>query len=422
MTWQPLLTGDCRSSALRVVRDAARALADPPPCWVPPDSTGDYIRLANATLGGGRAGIALLFGYLAQIDPAETSYCAAARSLISESMRAAQSAVTNPSLFSGFSGIGWALAKLSQWQVLACDDDTFAPIDGALETYLDRRPWRLHIDLITGITGLAVYSLDRLPHPTAARCLALIVQHFESCADETPEGIGWFTRPELLQAESIRVTPNGYRNHGIAHGAPGIISVLARIAAAGIETDRAMRLLEGAVPRLLAARLESGNFPYMTGPGVAVRPSRLAWCYGAPGIATVVHDAGRLVDRSDWRAAAVRIGEWAAEVPPEQSGVEDAGLCHGAAGLAHMFNRLFQSTGNERFADAARRWLERALAYRREGEGVAGFRAFNPEPPPAAPFLDEPGLLLGAAGIAAALAAASSDVPPEWDRMFLMSA
>lgn len=420
MTWKPLLNEDDRSSALRVTRELAAVLADPPPSWVPPGSTDAYVQLANVALGGGRAGIALLFGYLARLYPEESAYAAAARELIVQAASAAQSAVMGPTLYSGFAGIGFALCKLNEWGVVPCDPSTFEAIDEALLLYLDREQWRLQIDLIAGIGGLAVYCLERLPSPTAARCLELIVRHFEAAAEETAQGITWFTPPEVLPAEALRLTPHGYYNQGFAHGAPGFLTVLARIAAAGVDAGRAARLVERGVPQLLSTRLENGNFPYMTGPGVSVRPARLAWCYGAPAIATAVNHAGMLLDRADWREEAVRIAEWACDVPADQSGVEDAGLCHGAAGLAHMFNRLYQSTGHQRLADAARRWVSSALAYRREGEGVGGYRAYNPEPD-GDRYLNEPGLILGSAGVAAMLAAATSDVDPDWDRMFLTS-
>src|SRR4051794_28544403 len=119
MTWQPLLTDESRSVALGVVRDVVAVLADPPSSWVPPGAAEQYVRIANATLGGGRAGIALLFGYLARIDPADDAFRAAARSLIVDSAGVAQSEVLGPSLFSGFPGVGWALGKLSAWDVVA---------------------------------------------------------------------------------------------------------------------------------------------------------------------------------------------------------------------------------------------------------------------------------------------------------------
>ena len=51
----------------------------------------------------------------------------------------------------------------------------------------------------------------------------------------------------------------------------------------------------------------------------------------------------------------------AAKRPRGFSGVVDAGLCHGAAGLGHVFNRLFQATGEQRLALAAREWFSVAL-------------------------------------------------------------
>jgi hypothetical protein len=91
--------------------------------------------------------------------------------------------------------------------------------------------------------------------------------------------------------------------------------------------------------------------------------------------------------------------------------VVDAGLCHGAAGLMHVFNRLWQGTGDEAFRDAAVRWAEKTLALR--GEGVGGYRSFNPLVE--AKWDDDPGFLTGAAGIGLALLAATSDVEPRWD-------
>jgi hypothetical protein len=36
-------------------------------------------------------------------------------------------------------------------------------------------------------------------------------------------------------------------------------------------------------------------------------------------------------------------------------------LCHGSAGLAHPFNRMYQMTADQTLADAARFWVERTL-------------------------------------------------------------
>jgi lantibiotic modifying enzyme len=93
----------------------------------------------------------------------------------------------------------------------------------------------------------------------------------------------------------------------------------------------------------------------------------------------------------------------AAARPPDQAGVSDPGLCHGSAGLAHLFNRMYQVTAEPALAEAARFWGERTL------ELCAT----------AAP--DHPGLLEGTAGIALALEALGTTAEPVWDQMLLIS-
>jgi hypothetical protein len=101
--------------------------------------------------------------------------------------------------------------------------------------------------------------------------------------------------------------------------------------------------------------------------------------------------------------------------------VVDAALCHGAAGLGHIFNRMFHATGEELFAGSAQRWLARALELRRHGEGIGGFLAAENHPEGGFNWVEDRSFLTGAAGIALALLAATTAVEPSWDRMLLLS-
>jgi hypothetical protein len=111
----------------------------------------------------------------------------------------------------------------------------------------------------------------------------------------------------------------------------------------------------------------------------------------------------------------------AAQRPPEQSGVRDAGLCHGAAGIGHLFNRMYQAMGDPTLGEAARFWFGRTLDMRRPGRGVGGYQAFHPVSPGDDTWVDDRGFLSGSAGIALALLAAVSPVEPAWDRVLLIS-
>jgi len=198
---------------------------------------------------------------------------------------------------------------------------------------------------------------------------------------------------------------------------PGVIPVLAAACRAGVAPDRASQLLDGAVAWLLAQRV-GGGFPYH-GDGGERHPARLAWCYGDPGIATALLAAARAVGEDEWRAAAVEIARGAARRDPGSAGIRDAGLCHGAAGLGHLFNRVHQGTGDAPCGEAARYWYRHALEMFPPEDWVTVFPSLQPQPDGSPRIVEETGFLTGVAGVGLALLAALSSREPSWDRVLL---
>ena len=418
MTWQSLLTGEQRDAALAAARAIADGLADPDTPWLAGNGS-DHARTQSASLGMGRAGVAVTLGYLslAGIDQAGD-----ARRLISDAADTIAAVVMGPSFYGGFSGVAWALGQLDEWEIARAGNGTFASLDAALARFLDRDDWPWHVDVVSGLAGFLVYALSRLPSADARAAIGAIVRLLEARAVELPNGISWLLPPSLLSVATREAAPQGCFNLGVAHGTAGVIAALSEVKRSGIEVERVRRLVERAVDWLLDSRLDgSWNFPPMNGPEVRIKPARLAWCYGTPGIAAVLLRAAKAFERSDWRDAALQIGTWAASRPADESGVVDAAFCHGSAGLGHVFNRLWQETGDDRFAAAAREWFGRALAAREAGEGIGGYRTNETTTVGDVVWTPEAGLVYGAAGIAAALAAACSDVEPRWDAVFLLS-
>jgi hypothetical protein len=124
--------------------------------------------------------------------------------------------------------------------------------------------------------------------------------------------------------------------------------------------------------------------------------------------------AGRLLGVPDWEREAIDLARNAANCAASRDGVLDTCLCHGTAGVAHIFNRMAQQTQDRALEDAARRWFERTLRMLPAGDVLAQF-------PSNVPDRRIRGLLLGASGVALALAAAISSASPDWDRVFLLS-
>jgi lantibiotic modifying enzyme len=414
MGWQPILKGVLKDQALETLAAVLEAL-----------STRERDLDDAPSLAGGTAGLAILHGYLAQTESGQDHAAAAVCCL----RRATAAVADDPgaaSLYGGLTGVGWALAHL-QGRLPGLDgEDELAEIDQVLSQHLDQSPWPDTYDLIDGLAGFGVYALERLsPGADAARlaavaCLERVIERLAETAQHRSDGITWVSCQEWLPPKYRHHYPERYYNLGLAHGVPGVVALLGWAWAAGVAVAQARPLLQGTVRWLLAQQMPEG-FPSGIDKERPDKPARLAWCYGDPGIAASLLWAARLVDEPAWEQEARAIARRAAQRPPEESGVVDAGLCHGAAGLGHLFNRLFQATGDQCLAEAARFWFERTLQMRRPCRGVGGYEAWQLDDDGQVTWIADPGLLTGAAGIALSLLAATTTVEPAWDRLLLVS-
>ena len=426
MKWRPLLEGSLAAQAREAVEEIAAAVSAPSG-WMP-ENLNDTTRVTwRAGIAAGAAGKALLYSYLALDreqsgasgpgDPSET-----ALELLDQASEALAEVPMGEGLFTGFPGIAWLNDHLRGRLYETDGDDANREIDEALIELLSKPRPKAEYDLINGLVGIGAYALEGLPRPTAARCLELAIERLEERAEQGPEGIAFFNPPESLSPYQAEAYTKGLYNLGASHGLAGAVAMLGGACRAGVAEERARPLLAGAMEWLRRHQhppSEGFCFPHFFHPEIPSATCRIAWCYGDPGMAATLLAAARGAGVEDWEKMALEAALSAAERPEEASRIRDAGLCHGAAGIAHLFNRLYQATGEEKLAEAARFWYGWALRFRQPGEGVAGFRSWTTDNDGNQDWRSDPGFLEGAAGIGLALLAAISPVEPEWDRLLL---
>jgi hypothetical protein len=404
-------------------RDAAHARA------TLADLSATYLRLRTArqtdiSLGGGLAGLALVNAALEPLFP-RRGHAARAEEALARAFAHLSRKAFVPGLYRGLAGLGWVTSRLVAHGA-GEDDDPCAVFDDAIGGLLEKTSWTDPFDVVHGLAGFGVYALERLPSAPkpAKRLLARVVSHLGRTARRRRPGIAWWSDPAW---NPVRRRQTGEYNLGLAHGGPGVIALLGRVVAADVDPStrkEARALLASAVPWLLAQRLPpgaQGSFTYTLAPGEPRDPARLAWCYGDASIAVALLGAARAARKPAWERLALRLGLGAAARPQADAGVVDAGLCHGAAGVAHIFHRLHLETGEPRFAAAARSWFTQTLALREPTRGFAGFRAFVPDTKGGGRWHVDAGFMTGAAGITLALVAATTNRAPEWDRLLLLS-
>lgn len=329
---------------------------------------------------------------------------------------AAEHRTSNLALFAGATGLQWTLDALSQVlyeEQAGADADLDRVLAEALREDRSER-WQGHHDLVSGLVGIGVYALA---NPRAGRrealCGAIVDQLERTALRPAPDQAAWITEPSLLAEDARERFPRGRIDLGLAHGVPGVAAWLADVVAhpelAGELQQRAGHLLDAAIAFLLARReahRHPHGHPYFVEPDgrpVATPRVRLAWCYGDLGIAWALTRSASARGRADWAEAGQAAGARAAARAALDSGVSDPWLCHGAAGVAHVFGCLVRETGDAIYAGAARRWWHRALELA-DGETLRA----------------APALLEGAAGLGLALSATLRDEPPRWNAMLLL--
>ncbi len=420
-TWSPLLDGALAAEAERRAGEIAEALAGDADAWrLASARKPDGIR--SISLGLGRCGFALFHAWHHRVLGAPGAAEIAHRRL-AESIELLPAMTMDESLYCGFPGVAWTTEHVLRVLEAGDGDDPVEAVDEALLDFLADPAFRPNYDLIGGLVGIGVHALERRARPTGPLIAECVLARLEAMARPLPPGVTWPSGGLTRRAMADDVRPEDrYYNLGMSHGVPGVIAILARLASLPPLRERALALLAPGTAWLLAQRLPAdaiGAFPDYVADDIAPKPARLAWCYGDPGVAIALLAAGRALGDPAIEAAALETAHRAASRALETSEVVDAGLCHGSAGLAHTFNRLHQATGDAACRRAAIEWYERCLVRVDDRPNIAGFATFCFERDHAGEYLEDPGLLTGAAGTGLALLAAISDRDPAWDRFLL---
>lgn len=389
-----------RRAAEAALADIAEVLEHPPP---PHD--GD--KLLTVSLLSQDPGYALFYAYLDRLQPAARHRKRAQRHL-ARAMAMLPKASGRPFFSYGFTGASWAFQHLDRWMI-EMPPDGLDDIDAALCEIVERAP-TVSFDIQHGLAGFGIYALERLPAPGARRLLELIVARLGRMAEPGTEGTTWrMVNAQWVEAPYLEQLERGMYAPGVFNGVAGIAGVLGGAVGAGIA---ARPLLEGALGWIWYA--------------LRRMPRSATWMDGALGIAAVVHAAARRAGLASWEQRAHDLALAIARARPR---LVQSGLAAGAAGAALVFARLYRTTGERRFADAAVAYLERLLRRRRPGEGLAGYRWYSPvwqrgyvgDPDFPTGWIGTPGLLVGVTGIGLALLALLDDGDPAWDRALLLS-
>lgn len=402
-TWTPLLADSLQAPAVAAVEAIAQ------------DLRGKYPEARDYSYAGGLGGVVLFLATWASTGGSNADR-AAALSYLERAWRKAEAEPVTLGLFAGLTGLVLVSREVSQLLGVRGVPDGVEEIDSTLIEVLERERWKLQYDLIYGLAGLGVYAALHPDREVGRAIGSLVVEQLGALAIDDDGGLRWATPREYRPLARRETLPAGYCDLGVAHGIGGIVGMLARLNRL-VETSACRQLLDGTLSFLLRQRRHEPNLSKLP----AFVPDegencRSAWCYGDIGIGVVLIGAGRRLDEPEWvrEGEALLLGD--ASRPMKSRRIGDCSVCHGGAGVAHLYARAHSRTGNPALRREALRWYRWTLDQRREGTGIGGFLGWVSE---RRVYEPTPGLLVGSSGIGLALASALDSREPVWDRPLL---
>ncbi len=373
----------------------------------------EYSREEKGGLLTGLSGMSLFMAYYGRYSH-QVRYRRMAEEMLEQAFDSVQRQWHPVSLCSGVPGILWSADHLQQQGLIDIDYDATAA-DDFLLTEMINAATRNDFDFLHGAGGLLFYFINRkngIEEAFLDRVIALLQQHAVS---EGEGKLSWKSYIDIQQPKLVR-------NLSLSHGMSSMVIILCQ-AYRRYRLRPLEDLIRGAILFLLSCKNKASGlisiFPGAVGDIQSDENSRLGWCYGDLGVALALLKAGATLSEYSWTSEALRILEHASyRRDLKQNHILDAGLCHGAAGIAHIFNRVYQQVSEKKFLEAARYWFRQSLKMEKEESyGLAGYQAFNG----ITGWKDEMQLLEGIAGIGLAYLGAVDTNAADWDQCLLIS-
>jgi len=366
---------------------------------------------------------ALFFGYL-YLATGNSYYLTESRKRLDRALDSCPKAISTIRLFGGLAGIGWIMDHLKRYVFMQeVDEDFMQEVDEILLNALEEDSWSGHYDLIQGVVGIGVYFLERYAENKVTKnTLERIFYHIVNLAEIDTNGARWYVSPNFIDSRALKNYPDGRYDFGVAHGIPAVIAMIARLIENQVLSREQLTFFHNSLTWFFTQKNnnnEKSMFPTFISPGNKSRnQSRIAWCYGDMGISTVLYQSGNCVGDKALMTFAEELADKCMARPYDETGIVDAGLCHGSSGVAHMFSRLFHSTGYTKYQDAAVFWFIKTMDLRRK-TGLAGYQSLTREGENK--WVNDPTFIAGVSGIGLALIAATTTIEPKWDKLLLLS-
>lgn len=323
------------------------------------------------------------------------------------------------SFCNGISGVNWVVNFLEKRKAIKIDsNEIFDEVDDTIFLWTRIQLSRFNFDFLHGAIGAGIYFLSKADNNKYVGFVEEIILGLEKIAIKEDNKIK-FLSPTKMEGKPVLAY-----NLSLSHGISSIIVFLSLTLKKEVSVDLSKRLLEGSVDFLISMlipkKIDSLSFfPNAVADGYQKKASRLAWCYGDLGIGMALFQAGVSAKREDWVEFSLNVlYNCANRHDFKKNSINDASICHGAAGIAQCFYRMYINTEEDIFYKSAKFWFDIVKQMKFDKNIQGGLYTWNGA---VYCWKKDYSLLSGLTGVKLALFCWENQIKPDWDQCLLLS-
>lgn len=321
-----------------------------------------------------------------------------------------------PTFCDGICGLSWVLDHLKEQGSIDLETIDLEIFDTYLYNCMLEDIKKKNYDYLHGTIGYANYFLERFKNTskekrsTYKNYLVIFINFIEDTSIQKDDGVLWLTRDIETGLEIY--------NLSLSHGVASIIAILQKLCFLEDFEERCEGMLKKAVTEVLKYKNNISNCPSYFPNWISIssqdhfKNSRLAWCYGDLGIGLqLLYTSKTLKDTDLYLEALEILLHCTSRKDPEDTLIDDGAICHGAFGVALVFNNIYKNTGRLEFKQSRDYWLARGVEF------------LNSDSKLLAPVKDgekEISILNGLAGIGLTIISCLSDLN-EWEKSLMLN-
>lgn len=367
------------------------------------------------SLMAGYTSQALYYSVLQHLQP-DFDYKPTVKNLILNVLRALDKSNVSFTFSDGIAGFGWLLNFVKN-ELSENVDSYLTKLDNSLFDLSINLMKNKNYDFLHGSLGILYYYIERNNY----KYVDILTDYLINLRIERNNKSYW----EYFDFEAQKISENCV-SFGVAHGMPSILLILSKVYQKRLyhSPDSILPIIKSGVKFLISNQNKDSNsvFPcQLILDKNQEEYSPLGWCFGDLSIAYLLYQIGELINDNDLMKSAIDIGlSTLKRTNLPENGIFDSCLCHGTSGLAHIYNRFYQSTKRIEFKNQALFWYGKTLDIATYSDGIAGYKTrFMVDNKSV--YKNDLSLLNGALGVSLAFMSGISSHEPEWDSILLLN-